>query len=405
LALAALLLSAPAALPAQRLTLARPEEVGLSSQALERIAPAMQTYIDSGRIAGMVIAISRRGKLIYERALGYADIATHTPMRTDAVFVLASARKPLLAAATMSLVDAGRIHLDDPASKYIPSLGRVAVFAGGNSTNPQTRPVSTPITIRHLLTHTSGLASGYLNHPVDTIYNRRLKGTDYSLSAFADTLAAIPLEYEPGTAWRYSRAFEVIGRVLEVASGESLDSVISKRVSTSMGLEATFLHATPEIGSRVATRYVPGPDGKLRVLVGGGRSDGLPTGTMLSTPRDYIRFGNMLLNDGKVGGKQVLSPSSVQQMMRNQLAPALTPISTPVWDHQGYGFGLGGAIRVAPPTEAAPAPPGTYRWPGSSGTFFWVDPANELVAVIFTQSAPGYWLEHQFERLVYDAIK
>lgn len=404
LTLAGLLLSMAPALGAQGLTVARPEDVGLSSAALERIAPAMQSYIDSGRVAGMVIAIGRNGKLVYERALGYADVEKHVPMRTDAVFVLASARKPMLAAATMSLVDAGSIRLDDLVSRYIPSFGRVAAYAGGGAAAPAVRPPVTAITIRHLLTHTSGLATGYFNHPVDSIYNRKLKGTDYGLGAFADTLAAIPLEYSPGAAWRYSRAFEVIGRLLEVVSGDSLDRVIVERLCTPMGLEGTFLRAPPEITPRIPTRYVPGPDGKLRILAGGGRSE-LPTGTMLSMPRDYIRFGNMLLNHGTVDGKQVLSPNSAQEILRNQLPPDLTPISTPLWDHQGYGMGLGGGVRVAPATETAPASPGTYRWPGSSGTFFWVDPANGLVAVLFTQSNASYWLEHHFERLVYQAIK
>ncbi len=405
LTLAGLLLSVAPALGAQGLVVARPEDVGLSSAALERIAPAMQSYIDSGRIAGMVIAVSRRGKLVYERALGYADLEKRIPMRTDAVFVLASARKPLLAAATMSLVDAGKIRLDDSVSRYIASLGRVAVYAGGGAATPVARPPATPITIRQLLTHTSGLATGYFNHAVDSIYNRKLKGADYGLAAFADTLAAIPLEYSPGTAWRYSRAFEVIGRLLEVASGESLDRVIMDRLSTPMGLEATFLRAPSEIMPRIPTRYIPGPDGKLRVLAAEDGAMDFQRAPCCQHHRDYIRFGNMLLDHGTVHGKQVLSPSSVREILRNQLPPELTPISTPLWDHRGYGMGFGGAVRVAPATEAAPALPGTYRWPGSSGTFFWVDPANELVAVVFTQSNPGYWLEHHFERLVYQAIK
>jgi CubicO group peptidase (beta-lactamase class C family) len=399
----ALLSCRSAAATAQTLPTARPENVGMSRTALDSIAPAMQSYIDSGRVAGMVIAISRRGQLVYERALGYADLEKRTPMRTDAVFQLASARKPLLAAATMLLVDAGRIRLDDPVSRYIPSFGAARLYVRGGSHAPIVQQPAIPITIRHLLTHTSGLATGYFDHPVDSIYNRVLRESDYSLTDYADKLAAIPLEFSPGTAWRYSRSLEVIGRVMEVASSDSLEQFLRTRLFVPLGMSGTWFSVTPEIASRIPTRYNRTPDGKLTVVASLGRSEPLPTGTMLSTVRDYIRFGHMLLNRGTVDGKRVLSPESVDELLRNQV-PHLTPISTPLWDHQGYGFGLGGGVRVAPATETAPAPPGTYRWPGSSGTFFWVDPANDLVAVVFTQSNVGYSLEHHFQRLVYAAI-
>lgn len=151
--------------------------------------------------------------------------------------------------------------------------------------------------------------------------------------------------------------------------------------------------------------YSPGRDGKIPPSSSMERTENLPTGTMVSTPADYSRFGQMLLNGGTLDGKRVLSRESVPELLRNQLPPALTPITTALWDHQGYGFGLGGGVLVESPDTNAPASPGTYRWPGSTGTFFWVDPVEDLVAVLWTQSRSGYWLEHAFQRLVYQALE
>lgn len=401
-------LSSPAAVsPSVGLPRAAPEEVGLSSAALERVTEAMQSHVDSGRVAGMVLVVARHGRIGYARALGYADIENRIPLRTDAVFRLASIRKPLLAAAALVLVDAGKMKLDDPVARYIPSFRDVQVYDGGSATNPVLRRPGRPITVRHLLTHTSGLATGYLTHPVDSIYRRvGLQRTERTLAGFADGLARIPLEFSPGDAWRYSRSFEVVGRVLEVASGQPLDRYLAEAFFAPLGMEGSFFAITPAIEDRVPVQYArDASSGTVRATSGEGRTGPLPTGTMVSTPADFMRFGQMLLNRGVLDGTRVLAQESVDELIRNQLPPSLTPIATPLWDHQGYGFGLGGAVRVEPATTEAPESPGTYRWPGSSGTFFWVDPRADLVALIWTQSSTGYWLEHEFQRLVYHALE
>ena len=388
---------------AQGLPEGKPEAIGLSPAALERIAPEMQTYIDDGRVAGMVMMIARHGKVGYVRALGYSNLESRSPLRTDAIFRLASARKPLLAAATMVLVDAGRIRLDDPVSKYIPSFAHIQLYAGGSSDNPVLKPPARPITVRHLLTHTSGLAGGYGKHPVDAIYLRvNLEKSKLTPAEFSDGVAAMPLEFNPGDEWRYSKSFEVIGRVLEVASGKPLERFLREQVLAPLGATSTFLEVNPSVEGRLPLVYARGSDGKVAPPTG--PSTYLPT-YMVSTPADYMRFGQMLLNGGMLDGKRVLSRESVKELLRNQLPPSLTPFTTPVWDHQGYGFGLGGGVLVVPTATNKPASPGTYRWPGSSGTFFWVDPAAGLVALIFTQSRVGYSLEHHFQRLVYEAVE
>jgi CubicO group peptidase (beta-lactamase class C family) len=197
----------------------------------------------------------------------------------------------------------------------------------------------------------------------------------------------------------------VIGRLLEVVSGQPLEQFLQEQFLSPLGTRGTFLEPNPAIERRLPVMYSRDSDGKLSPTPSTKRTENLPTGTMVSTPADYMRFGQMLLNGGVLDGKRVLSRQSVAELLRNQLPPALTPITTPVWDHQGYGFGLGGGVLVKPTSTNSPASPGTYRWPGSTGTFFWVDPAADLVALVWTQSRPGYWLEHHFQKLVYQAVE
>jgi CubicO group peptidase (beta-lactamase class C family) len=362
----------------------------------------MQRYIDEGRVAGMVMVVARHGRIAYSRALGYADLEKKTPLRVDALFRTASLRKPMLAAAAMALVDSGRIRLDDPVSKYIPSFERVQVFAGGSADSPALAAATTPITIRHLLTHTSGLAGGYGDSPVNATFLRMLRsGSRRTLAEYADALASIPLEFQPGSQWQYSRSFEVIARVLEVASGQPFGVFLREQFLNPLDAQAVALDVDGESSSRLPVLYEPAGDGKLIVST---RPWQDPTGTMVATPADFMRFGQMLLNDGVIDGKRVLSARSVGELLRNQLPASLTPIKTAVWNHQGYGFGLGGGVLVASTLPETPASTGTYRWAGSSGTFWWVDREAGVVALLFTQSRAGYWLEHHFQRLVYQAL-
>jgi CubicO group peptidase (beta-lactamase class C family) len=223
-----------------------------------------------------------------------------------------------------------------------------------------------------------------------------------SLAQYADARAAMPLEFSPGDQWRYSRSFEIIGRVIEVASGQSVELFLRQRFLSTLGAGETFVDVSRAAADRVPTLYQPGSDGKVVLNT---RPFQDPMGQMASTPADFLRFAQMLLNGGVVDGRQVLSKQSVQELLRNQLPPSLTPITTRVWDHKGYGFGLGGGVLVAPAMTDEAASPGTYRWAGSTGTFFWVDPGKDLVALLLTQSRAGYWLEHHFQRLVYGALE
>jgi CubicO group peptidase (beta-lactamase class C family) len=207
----------------QGLPAAEPEEIGLSSLALSRIAPAMQAYTDSGEVAGLTMVIARHGRIGYTQALGYMDISNEIPMRTDGVFRIASLSKPVISAAALKLVDAGKLRLGDPVATYIPAFATVQVYTDGPSAEPMLRAPKQPMRIEHLLTHTSGLAGGYFNHPVDSLYRQaNLRHHEQTLAEFADLIAELPLQSSPGDAWHYSYATDVLGRVIEVVSGQTL---------------------------------------------------------------------------------------------------------------------------------------------------------------------------------------
>ena len=398
LAIVSALLAAPAA-PAQGLPRALPEEVGLSGRALARIGPALRTWTDSGRLPGIVVAVARHGKLAHLEAMGYMDVATATPMRTDAVFRIYSMTKAVTAAAVAQLVERGRIRLDDPVSKYLPSFAQVQVYAGGPAANPLLRAPSRPITITDLLTHSAGLTYGAFGRsPVDTIYNRaRLLNPTRTLEQFTDSIARLPLLFDPGSRWTYSMSMDVLGRVVEVASGTTFDRYLAEELFTPLGMRETGFHVTPTMQGRLVTVYARGPGGTLlpdKALVGPEYSaDGKLLsggGGLLSTVSDYLRFAQMLLNGGELDGRRVLKRETVATMMRNHLPAALSPITPPpLGSLYGYGQGFGGVVLLDSAAARTPTSPGLYRWCGYAGTFFFVDRAADLVAMVWSQVYAG----------------
>jgi len=408
---------------AQGLPQASPETIGLSSSALARIAPSLQAYVDSGKLAGIVAVVARHGKVGYAEAIGNADIEQQIPMRVDAVFRIYSLTKPVIAAAVLTLAEAGKLRLDDPVSKFIPGFAATQVFAGGSAAEPVLRRPTTPISIEHLLTHTSGLGYGSLpgyaafgpSRAVDSLYARAsLLNPARTVREFADSIARLPLEFSPGEAWNYSMAFDVLGAVIEAASGQTLDAYLNEAIFTPLGMRETGFHAVPSMEGRIPVAYTRGPNGALRApaqLLAAGL---LPSGRLLSggggllsTAGDYLRFAQMLLNGGELDGRRVLARESVANMMRNHLSPALTPIVSPLVGHAGYGFGLGGAVLVDSVRSGLPGSAGIYRWWGIAGTFFWIDPKADLIGMVWTQLTPGrtYPLEQDFQRLVYSALR
>ncbi len=392
---------------------AAPETLGLSRDGLSRITQAMQSYIDSGKVGGIYAVIVRDGRIGYERTFGWSDIERRKPMRRDAVFRIFSMTKPIVAAGALRLVDQGKLSLDDPVAKYIPSFANVRVFAGGSALAPEVRAPDSAMTIRHLLTHTSGLGYGLTREPADSIFTRAaLYQPGATLEQFVDSVAKLPLLFSPGTRWSYSSGLEVVGRVIEVVSGQTLDRFLEDQLFEPLAMTNTSFRYRDDLDRRTTVLYAPGRDGRLHVVTGGlmamyERNARFlwASGGLLSTPDDFMRFAQMLLNGGEFGGVRVLSAASVAEMTRHQLTPEQTTQAREVMLDDGYGFGLAGSVLLEPTSPAA-GEAGIYRWSGYVGTYFWIDPRNRLLAMVWTQLNPGraYPLESDFQKLVYDAL-
>src|SRR5881296_3374102 len=339
----------PAAALTQGLPRARPADVGLSVAALERIAPALQAYVDSGKLPGLLAVVARHGKLAYVASVGSMDMEHRHPMEPDAVFRIYSMTKPITSTAVMQLYERKKLRLDDPVSKYIPAFAGVKVYAGGGAATPVLRDPERPVTIADLLTHTSGLTYGFIgNTPADSIYRRAgLNNPHWTLAQLSDSLAHLPLAFSPESRWNYGYSIDVLARVVEVVSGMPFDRYLDSALLRPLGMSMTAFHLTPGMEGHLATLYTRGPDGKLqasapliapeytsegKMLSGGGG--------LLSTASDYLRFAQMLLNGGELDGHRILKRETVSLMMRDHLPPGLTPITVaPDWPPGKNGFG------------------------------------------------------------------
>jgi len=265
------------------------------------------------------------------------------------------------------------------------------------------------VTIQDLLTHTAGMSGGYFTHPVDSIFRQAgLLVATQSLAEFVDTVTKLPLMYQPGQHWAYSHSIDVLNRVLEIASGEPIDRYLRRAILEPTGMPSTSFHVDAATANRLLPSYTPGTDRQLHLVTAAPEPTFQPSGRLLtyllSTPRDYLRFCQMLLNGGEIDGRRVLSRTSVEAMLENHLASAVYPVQFIAFDHRGYGFGFGGAVLVDPSADQLPGTPGIYRWAGANGTSFWIDPHADLIAVLLTQTRQGYAAERDFQRLVYAAI-
>ena len=413
--LALVLLSASCA-GTHRLPSGRAAALGFSESELARIQPALQAYVDSGKYAGIYAVIVRHGQIAYEQAVGYADVAKGKRLGRDDVFRIYSMTKPVVSAGLLKLVDQRKVQLDDPVSKYIPAFANMNVYVGGSADQPQLRAADSQMTVRQLLTHTSGLGYGTTSSPVDTIFLRaKLYDASHTLEQFADSLAKLPLMFSPGTGWNYSSGIDVVARVIEVASGKPLDRFLHDEIFEPLDMQHTGFRKQGYLRKHLAALYERGPDGRLQPI----GSDGLQamyepnakflwgSGGLLSTVDDYLRFTQMLLNHGELNGVRVLSRESVDAMSHNQLPAFLTPLKNRPSYERGYGYGLAVSVLVDSTQATLPGPNGIYRWSGYVGTYFWIDPANDMVAMVWSQLSPGrrYPLEQEFQKLVYGALR
>jgi CubicO group peptidase (beta-lactamase class C family) len=393
---------------------AKPEDVGLSPAGLAKIGDWMRAEVAAKKIPGATIMIVRGGKLAYAETVGLRDPARPDAMKADDIFRIYSMTKPLTSVAAMMLVEEGKLELDAPVAKYIPAFANAKV--GVEKTGPLGQKtleiVDAPqaMTVRDLLRHTSGLTYGFFGTGlVKQAYRDARIGAegDISNAQFAEAIAKLPLAYPPGSTWDYSNSTDVLGRVIEVASGQSLGQFLKLRLLDPLGMKDTSFYVTePERQARLAepfaddriTPNAPLFDPRRPVAMESGG------GGLMSTAADYTHFLMMLRNGGQLDGKRYLSEATLKEMTRDHLGPQVvrTALYLP---GAGYGFGLGFAVRTAPASGKPDSAVGEYFWGGAGGTYMWVDPVNDLFVVYMMQS-PKQRTPHRaaLRELVYGAV-
>jgi CubicO group peptidase (beta-lactamase class C family) len=379
---------------------------GLNGEALKRLRTAFTRLVDAGRLPGAVWMIQRRGALACVESVGALDPASGTPMRVDAIFRIYSMTKPIVSVALMGLAEQGKVLLRDPVSKYIPEFARaqVGVERGGRL---ELKAPKRPITVHDLLRHTAGLT--YEFHAPSAVRLRyveaQLFARDRNNAEHVAALASLPLMHEPGSVWDYSRATDVLGRVIEVVSGQSLGEHLRSAIFEPLAMHDTGFAVPPEKHERIAEPFVLNPDTGVAVAAFDARSPAALEGGgggLLSTASDYACVLQMLLNGGTHGGVRLLGRKTVEFMTADHLGPL--PRSGDVLP-PGHGFGLGFAVKTALGEHTEPGSVGTYGWSGAAGTAFFVDLQEALFALIMVQ-APGQLDEVRelFRQLVYAAI-
>jgi len=398
-----------------------PSQAGFDPARLARLDQHYERYVEDGRLPGWLLVISRFGKVAHLTACGLRDIEAQLPIEIDTIFRIYSMTKPITSVAAMMLYEEGTFELTTPVSMFIPSFEHARVYVRGSSQKPLTAPVKEPIRIWHLLTHTAGLSYGFLrSHAVDDAY--RTAGyehgfpPDVDLATACDTWAGLPLLFEPGTEWNYSNATDVLGRVLEVASGQPLDQLLAERIFKPLGMRDTGFRVPEPDMSRLAALYaaVPGQTKLSRDDVQGAAVLGPAVlsggGGLVSTAADYQRFAQMLLNGGELEGQRLLSPRTVRYMTQNHL-PGNVDLETggrPLDEtsYAGVGFGLGFSVVIDPIASKRFGNRGEFAWGGAASTIFWVDPVDELIVTFMTQVAPSttYPVRTELRQLVYQAL-
>jgi CubicO group peptidase (beta-lactamase class C family) len=397
----------PGATLAGSIPTGKPEDVGMSSERLARIGPAMQKSIDAGEIAGVVTLVARRGRIVHFEAYGYSDIAKRTPMRTDAIFGLASSSKPITAVAIMMLVESGDIRLSDPVSKFIPEFAappQVAVAKPGGPENSfDLVPATRPITVGDLLKHGSGLLSGGLGQRAAGTAAQR--GPQDTLATYIPKLGTVPLDFQPGTLWRYSglAGFDVLSRIVEVVSKQPFDQFLRERIFEPLDMPDTAFKYTGRQADRLAAVHAR-REGKLEatprdlsnVVYFSGAS------ALSASVEDYLQFTQMLLNGGELNGHRLLGPRTVELMTSNHTGDMVNgQFGRPA---RGMGFGLGMQVVLDPIAAELSVSKGAISWPGGSGVAHWIEPAEQLVSIYFIQGGQGGPARTAFENAVRQAI-
>jgi CubicO group peptidase (beta-lactamase class C family) len=403
-------------------TPASPESAGMSKAAFDRIEDHLKRrYVDAGRFPGTQLLVYRRGKVVHSAVQGFADVERKAPIKDDTIFRIYSMTKPITSIAFMMLFEEGRVALDEPVHKYIPEWKDLGVFQAGTAPAFLTRPPSRPMLIVDLLRHTSGLTYGFQQRSnVDAAYREMKIGEVEkagTLDSMISDLAKIPLEFSPGEAWNYSVATDVIGYLIGKISGKPFEQFLKERIFDPLGMNDTDFFVPAAKAHRLAACYSAEKGGITLQddpttssflappsLISGG-------GGLCSTAADYLTFCRALLNRGELGGVRLIGPKTLALMTSNHLPggrdlPAMSRSLFSEATYNGIGFGLGFSVTMNPALTLIPGSAGEYSWGGAATTSFWIDPAEELIAIFMTQVLPSsaYPVRRELRTMVYAAI-
>ena len=401
---------------------AEPEDVGLSSAGLRNVSRIAQRYVDAGKLPGAITMVARRGRVVHFETYGSMDVEAGKPMAPDTVFRMYSMTKPIASVALMTLYEEGLFQLDDAASKYIPQLKGLKVFAGGTPDRYLERESSREMTIRDLLTHTSGLTAGG-DTPVGQLYRRaELNGSSSTgtLADMIDKLSRLPLKCDPGAEWNYGISTDVVGHLCEVLSGQRLDDFLAERIFEPLSMDDTgFTVAAENVGRFAANyRFKEGDGARYELIDSPAESNYVrprtylsAAGGLASTAADYMRFAKMLANGGELDGRRVIGPRTLGLMTQNHLPggadlAAMNDAGPTETARDGIGFGLGFAVLLDPAKAQTLGTPGEYYWGGAASTAFFVSPGEDLIAMFLTQLMPSstYPVRRELRAAVYSAI-
>ena len=417
-----------------------PESVGISSERLTRLSAWLQQQVDSGRVAGCSVLVARRGHTAYAEATGLAETETGKPFALDSIVRIYSMTKSVTTVAAMMLYEEGCFQLDDPVSAYLPEFADTPVWRGGDHPLDDVEPQAAPMTVRQVMTHTSGLTYGFMQtNVVDAAYRDadvEFPGGAGSLAEGVERVAGIPLLCQPGSSWNYSVSTDVLGRLVEVWSGMPLDEFFRQRITEPLGMVDTAFQVAAANADRLAALYVPESGGDLSSVAATATPEDIAKrgglrlqesaadsrflqpaqlfsggGGLTGTIGDYARFCQMLLNGGEYDGERLLGRKTVEHMRLNHLPENrdMAAMGQPVWSetsYDGIGFGLGWAVVIDPVKANIVTSVGEHHWGGAASTFFWLDPAEELFTVFFTQLMPSstYPIRRELRTRVYQSL-
>jgi CubicO group peptidase (beta-lactamase class C family) len=379
-----------------------------SAAGLARLDSAIQAYVTDGKLAGVVVAIGKDGKVAHWKAFGLRSVEANDPMEPNDLFRIYSMTKPITSTAVMILVEQGKVGLDDPVAKYLPAFAAAKVWTPSGPVPPRR-----PITVRDLLRHTSGLTYGFFGETaVDSLYRKaQVDAQSSDLADLTARLAGLPLIGHPGEVWNYGYSTDVLGRIVEVASGRSLAEFFAERIFKPLGMDDSFFEVPREKRSRFTGYYARPAGGRFvladspdtgsytkppKVLSGGGG--------LVSSTGDYLRFCQMILNGGELDGARILEAKTVREMLRNQLPAGMVPAVGQPLPATGFGLGFNLIVDGKDPLRGSD---GTASWAGYGNTYFWIDPVKKVIGIVMAQHYPfaAYPIDEEFRRLVYQALQ